>query len=69
MRLNCACVTYLNIVQILKYSRERMVLSAKSRGRGALGCITYFGLATVYNGVTHDPQNSFVVEQLDLQRQ
>ena len=56
-------------MQVLKYSRERMVLSTKSKGRGALGRITYFNCTyfTVYNGVTHDPQNSSVVEYLDLQ--
>ena len=55
---------YENIVQVLKYSRERMVLSTKSKGRGALGHITYFDSTqfTVYNGVTHDPQNSSFVE-------
>ena len=53
-----------NIVQVLKYSRERMVLSTKSKGRGALGRITYFNFTyfTVYNGVTHDPQIPSVVE-------
>jgi len=51
-------------VQVLKYSRERMVLSTKSKGRGMLGCITYFNSTqfTVYNGVTDDPQNTSVVE-------
>ena len=31
---------YENIKQVLKYSRERIVLSTKSKGRGALGRIT-----------------------------
>ena len=50
-------------------SRERMVVSTKSRGQGPLGLFTYFNCTqfkkinkTVYNGVNHDPQNSFVVD-------
>ena len=34
-------------------------LSAKSRGQGTSGCITYFDSTqfAVYNGMTHNPQN------------
>jgi len=41
-----------------------MVLSTKSKGQGVLGHTTYFDSTqfTVYNGVTHVPQNSSVVE-------
>ena len=48
---------YENIVLVLKYSRECMILSTKGKGRGELGRITYFHSTqfTVYSGVTHDP--------------
>jgi len=63
--MTCDVFMHMKILRkVLKYSCERMVVSTKSRGRGSLGHITYFDSTqfTVYNGVTHDPQNISIVE-------